>query len=201
MSIPFLLGPILFIGDSHSVGPFGQYLDMKLRKMGQPVVTATYCGTIVNDFYRSNASTHCGYLEIDEEGTVNKGTKGPVVNFPQLLSKTKPQHVIVALATNYSSYKDDAFIINDMKKMVNDIIDSGAKCFWIGMPTSRTLKSQHQRINTLTQRAVGNQCTYFDSFKVTHYPETGGDGIHFYFPGGKEVAQNWAAKAFEAFNQ
>ncbi len=199
MPIPYLLGSILFVGDSHSVGPFGQALDKKLRSVSAHVTTATYCGTIVNDFYRTDAKTQCGYLEIDEKGASHKGTIGPVADFRKLLEKTRPAHVLVALATNYSGYENDTFVINDMKKMVNDIIASGAQCFWIGMPTSRTLKSQHERISKLTKKAVGSQCTYFDSFSVTSYPEIGGDGIHFYFPGGKEVAENWALRAFQAF--
>lgn len=194
-----MLGTLLFIGDSHSVGPFGQKLDAELRTLGVPVVTATSCGTIAANWYRAGATTSCGFLERDTDGTTRRGTQGPVPQFLPLLSRVKATHVIVALATNYANFADEKFIVADMRRMAQDIVNSGAQCFWVGMPTSRKLADKHTKIDRLTREAVSDLCTYFDSFPVTSYPATGGDGIHFYFPGGTDVAHNWALKVFEAF--
>jgi hypothetical protein len=194
-----IVSSLLFIGDSHSVGPFGQKLDSELRTLGVPVTTATSCGTIAANWYRSGAETTCGYLERDASGRTRQGTRGAVPQFTTLLQDVAPSHVIVALATNYANFPDENFIVSDMRRMAQDIVNSGAKCFWVGMPTSRKLASKHTKIDRLTRNAVSDLCTYFDSFPVTTYPATGGDGIHFYFPGGPAVAQNWALKVFEAF--
>lgn len=194
-----MIGTLLFIGDSHSVGPFGQKLDAELRTLGVPVTTATSCGTIAGNWYRPGATTSCGFLERDADGSTRRGTQGAVPQFPTLLAQVKPTHVIVALATNYANFPDENFIVNDMRRMAQDIVNSGAQCFWVGMPTSRKLADKHAKIDRLTRAAVSDLCTYFDSFPVTSYPTTGGDGIHFYFPGGTTVAQNWAMKVFEAF--
>lgn len=199
LTTSLLLGSILFIGDSHSVGPFGVRLDELLRTTGAPVTTSAFCGSIVNDWYRADGSTHCGFLERTPAGETRRGTTGPVTKFSTLLGTARPSHVLVALATNYSGFSDDAWIVRDMRRMAKEVVDHGAHCFWIGMPTSRTLKAQHARIKRLTNQAVGDLCTVFDSFPVTTYPETGGDGIHFYFPGGPEVARGWAQAAFQGF--
>lgn len=201
MLTELMLGSLLFIGDSHSVGPFGQKLDQELRTLGVPVVTATSCGTIAANWYREGATTRCGFLERDADGTTRQGTQGPVPRFQTLLADVNPTHVIVALATNYANYPDESFIVTDMRRMAQDVVASGARCLWVGMPTSRTLASKHAKIDRLTREAVGDLCTYFDSFPVTTYPATGGDGIHFYFPGGAAVAQNWAQKVFKAFTR
>ncbi len=200
MITELVLGSLLFIGDSHSVGPFGQKLDAELRTLDAKVTTATSCGTIVANWYQT-ANTTCGYLERDVDGTTRRGTTGPVPRFTTLLAQHRPSHVIVALATNYANYPDENFIVRDMRKMASDIVATGAKCFWIGMPTSRKLATKHEKIDRLTRQAVSDLCTYFDSFAVTTYPATGSDGIHFYFQGGKEVAENWAKEAFSAFEK
>jgi len=199
MLTELMLGSLLFIGDSHSVGPFGQKLDQDLRTLGVPVVTATSCGTIAANWYSPGATTSCGFLERDADGTIRRGTQGPVPQIQTLLSDLKPTHVIVALATNYANFANEDFIVEDMRRMAQDIVNSGAQCFWVGMPTSRTLASKHAKIDRLTRAAVSDLCTYFDSFPVTSYPASGGDGIHFYFPGGTAVAHHWSQKVFEAF--
>lgn len=196
-----LFSSLLFIGDSHSVGPFGVALNEKLRTWETSVTSYAYCGSIANDWYKANGVTKCGYLEMDAEGQSQSGTSGPVPKFKTLLEKHQPKIVVVELATNYFGYENESFILNDMRKMGKDIIDSGAQCFWVGMPTSRKLQSHHERVSRLTKEAIGDICTYFESFPVTSYPATGGDGIHFYFPGGQKVAADWAEAVFQKIKE
>ncbi len=194
-----LFSSLLFIGDSHSVGPFGLALNERLRTMGARVNSYAYCGSIANDWYKNGGMTKCGYLEMNSTGQSKSGTTGNVPKFRNLIEQHKPEVVIVELATNYFGYENESFILSDMKKMAKDIIDSGAQCYWIGMPTSRKLENHQERISRLTQEAIGDVCTYFNSFPVTKYPATGGDGIHFYFPGGQKVAADWAEAVFQDF--
>lgn len=194
-----LLQSLLFIGDSHSVGPFGEALNKSLRSLPLSVSSYAYCGSIANDWYKEKGITQCGYLEIDSDGKKSAGQSGSVPKFQNLLLKHRPQIVVVELSTNYFGYENETFIINDMRRMGRDIINSGAKCFWIGMPTTRKLAPHHARLSRLTKAAISDLCTYFDSFPVTSYPATGGDGIHFYFPGGREIANDWATSFFKSF--
>jgi hypothetical protein len=201
MITPLLLTSLLYIGDSHSVGPFGLALNENLRQLNLSVVSYAYCGSIANDWYKTNGATKCGYLEIDSNGVKKSGTTGSVPQFKKLLEKHHPEIVIVELATNYFGYESDEFVVNDMRKMGKEIIDSGAQCFWVGMPTSRKLQTSHERLDRLTKEAIGDLCTHFDSFPVTSYPSVGGDGIHFYFPNGQKVASDWANAVFRSFKQ
>ncbi len=129
-----LLSSILFVGDSHSVGPFGVRLDELLRTTGIPVTTSAFCGSIVNDWYRADGTTQCGFLERNPAGDVRRGTAGPVTKFRTLLEAARPSHVLVALATNYSGFRDDAWIVRDMRRMAREIVDPGAACYWMRMP-------------------------------------------------------------------
>ncbi len=190
---------ILFIGDSHAVGPFGWKLDSLLRTLPESKV-ATYasCGSIAK-WWWNDTQTPCGYYFKGTDAKEISGIKAPTPNFTNLMTEMKPQFVIVELGANYASYPNDLFAINDMAKMVKEIKDSGAKCFWITKPDSRKNPGDIPRILDLTHKAVADYCEIFDSTKVTKYPATGGDGIHYWFKEGLPIANNWAQEAFKDF--
>jgi hypothetical protein len=190
---------ILFIGDSHSVGPFGWELDKHLRTLeGSTVATYGSCGSIAK-WWETNQATTCGYFYKDTNANVKQGTKAPTPSFSYLLEQQKPEYVIVELGANYANYPNDEFAINDMKKLVQKIINAKAKCFWITKPDSRKGRENIPRILKLTKTAVQEHCQVFDSTTVTRYPEVGGDGVHYWFKAGMPIAQEWALKAFESF--
>ena len=186
----------LFIGDSHSVGPFGWKLDELLRGVpGTSVASYASCGSIAL-WWETGKPTPCGYYFRDTGGKINKGLKAPTPYFDVLLDEVKPDLVVVELGANYSNIPSDDFAVNDMKKLAKKIADSGSACFWITQPDSRKGKDQIQRILELTRKAVTPYCSYFDSTKVTGYPSEGGDGIHYWFQEGLPIANAWAEAAF-----
>ena len=79
-----------------------------------------------------------------------------------------------------------------VKAMVKTIKDSGARCYWIGSPDSRKYRAERPRIYRLITEAVGSDCPIFNSMNVTSYPETGGDGVHYWFKEGMPIARKWA---------
>lgn len=189
---------VLFIGDSHSVGPFGWELDKHLRSYNDSIV-ATYasCGSIAKWWYTGQPTT-CGYYQKDMSGVVNSGTKLATPIFNHLMDTQKPDLVVVELGANYANLPSDTYAINDMKQIVNKIKDSKAKCFWITKPDSRNGRENIPRILRITTEAAKDYCTIFDSTKVTKYPATGGDGVHYWFKEGTPIAKEWALKVFEA---
>ncbi|OGS10802.1 MAG: hypothetical protein A2234_02375 [Elusimicrobia bacterium RIFOXYA2_FULL_58_8] len=196
--IPAAAGNILFIGDSHSVGPFGWKMDALLRSVpGTKVGTYSSCGSIFQ-WWETGKATPCGYFFRNTAGKTEKGDKGPTPIFDALLKEVKPTLVVVELGANYAGYESDDFAVGDMRKLVRKISDSGAACFWITKPDARKGKDTIPRILQLTHKAVTPYCAYFDSTLVTKYPAEGGDGVHYWSKEGAPIANAWAEAVFFA---
>ena len=197
LSIPASAANVLYIGDSHSVGPFGWKMDEQLRTVpGAKVGFYASCGSIFQ-WWVTGKPTPCGYYFRGTDAKVDKGVKGPTPIFDNLMKEVKPSLVVVELGANYAGYPSDDFAVNDMKALVKKISDAGAACFWITKPDSRG-HEDIPRILELTHKAVTPYCTYFDSTLVTKYPATGGDGIHYWFKAALPIANAWAEAAFAA---
>jgi len=195
---PAAAANILFIGDSHAVSPFGWKVDELLRTVpGAKVGTYGSCGSIFR-WWETGKVTPCGYYFRDIAGNTAKGETAPTPIFDDLMRDIKPALVVVELGANYADIPSDDFIVNDMKKLVKKISDSGASCFWITMPDARSGREKIPRVLQLTYKAVTPFCTYFDSTLVTKYPAKGGDGVHYWFPAGLPIAKTWAEAAFDA---
>lgn len=197
MSI-LLASTILVIGDSHTVGPFGQKLDALLRAEGGRVATYASCGSIARWWY-TGQNTNCGYFERDLDGKSVEVTTHATPVFTELVSRVHPDHVIVALATNYVREPSDDVIKRDLSRMLDDIRSSGAACFWILPPDMRKFRSQIPRLSRLVKEVAGPECRYFESASVTRYPDTGGDGIHYWSAEGTPLARAWAIEAVRVF--
>lgn len=195
LAVPASAGTVLFVGDSHSVGPFGWKLDQLLRDAGHGTATYSSCGSI-SQWWVTGKATPCGYFFRGLDGKAEKGQKGPTPIFAELLEKVKPRAVIVELGANYAKLPSDEFAVKDMGEMAARIRAAGAACFWVTKPDSRD-RADIPRILELTYKAVSDKCKVFDSTKVTKYPETGGDGVHYWSPAGTPIANAWAEKVFD----
>jgi len=193
-----LASTVMLIGDSHSVGPFGWYLDENLRKNGYHVASYASCGSIAK-WWTTQQKTTCGYYSNDLNGNVTKATTHPTPKLTSLLAEVKPEAVFIELGSNYVKTPSDEFVKNDIKAFVKTIKDSGATCFWITAPDMRLYRNEIPRLDKLVYEAVGNDCVLYDSKKVTSYPATGGDGVHYWFSAALPIARKWADGAFEAF--
>jgi hypothetical protein len=195
LAAPAFAGTVLFVGDSHSVGPFGWKLDELLRAAGQNTATYASCGSIAQ-WWVTAKPTPCGYFFRNLSGRTEKGVKGPTPIFADLLAKVKPDLVVVELGANYAGLPSDDFAIKDMGAMAAAIKAAGAACFWVTKPDSRK-KDDIPRILDLTYKAASSRCKVFDSTKVTQYPATGGDGIHYWNKEGTPIANAWAQQVFD----
>jgi hypothetical protein len=189
---------VLFVGDSHSVGPFGWNLDQNLRDAGHEVATYASCGSIPR-WWSTGQKTTCGYFSRDLKGTKLQLNQAITPLMSTLLSQIKPDVVVMEFGGNYLNTPSDDFIVKDIQAFVSKIKASGAACFWITNPDTRNNRHAIPRILGLIKKAVGNDCPIFESHLVTKYPETGGDGVHYWNTLGTPIAKSWAKKAFEAF--
>lgn len=189
---------VLFVGDSHSVGPFGWTLDQNFRDAGHQVATYASCGSIPKWFI-TGQNTPCGFFSRDLKGTKVQVTKNPTPLIDKLLSDIKPDVVVMEFGGNYLNLPNDDFVKNDIKTFIAKIKATGAACFWITNPDTRNNRAAIPRILGLIKEAVGTDCPIFESQLVTRYPETGGDGVHYWNTLGTPIAKSWANKAFEAF--
>lgn len=196
LAAPACAGTVLFVGDSHSVGPFGWKVDELLREAGHRTASYASCGSIAQ-WWVSGKATPCGYFFRDLEGRTEKGQKGPTPIFSDLLAGVKPSAVIVELGANYAGNPSDDFAVKDMAAMAEKIKAAGAACYWVTKPDSRKGHDDIPRILELTYKAVADKCRVFDSTKVTKYPETGGDGVHYWFKEGTPIANAWAQQVFD----
>ena len=189
---------VLFVGDSHSVGPFGWALDQHFRDAGHQVATYASCGSIPR-WWSTGQKTPCGFFSRDLKGTKVQLDQSPTPLMDNLLADLKPDVVVMEFGGNYVNTPSDDFVKNDIRTFIKKIKSTGAQCFWITNPDTRKFRSEIPRILGLIKEAVGNDCPIFESHLVTRYPETGGDGIHYWNTLGTPIAKSWALKAFEAF--
>ncbi|MBI2607111.1 MAG: SGNH/GDSL hydrolase family protein [Deltaproteobacteria bacterium] len=184
---------ILFIGDSHAAGTFGRVLDERLRTIADAEVTSFgSCGSSPAWWFKGT-STPCGYFERlsgQREGKYKKTSPTPLL--PTLLETLKPGVVIIEQGANLVLESAEV-ITAQTRKMAEAVVKSGARCAWIGPPHSR----KYDRTNlyeTLEPEARRSGCAFIDSRPFTHYPATGGDGVHYdSIPvSGRMLATTWA---------
>ena len=187
----------LFVGDSHSVGIFGKKLDSLLRKEEAPVITHTSCGAVAK-WFRTGQKTRCGYFFKDVNGVVSSGKEKSTPIIDKTLENFSPETVIVALGGNYT-HRSDSYTVKDIDEIVSLVINTGAKCLWIGQPSARD-NTRTPRLYRLIKEGVKDRCPIFNSAEVTTYPSNPNlDGVHYWGREGKIQAQKWAAKAYEFY--
>lgn len=189
---------VLFVGDSHSVGPFGWALDQHMRDAGHDVATYASCGSIPK-WWSTGQKTSCGFFSRDLKGTKTSLTNSPTPLIDSLLADIKPDVVVMEFGGNYLKTPSADYITQDIKSFVKKVKDSGARCLWITQPDSRTNRSEIPRVAHLIKEAIGKDCPIFESYNVTKYPTTGGDGTHYWSTEGTPNAKKWAKAAFDFF--
>jgi hypothetical protein len=202
LGIQSLMFMLLYVGDSHTVGTFGQELDRLLRTAEAPAEVASYgsCGSSPV-WWNTGHPTNCGYFEHVEASQPKHvpGALTPLLD--DLLSRFKPSVTVVELGANEATSPPET-VRADAGAMMKAISSAGSKCIWIGPPSSRFFDPvQYTAMYAgLADAAADQGCTLIDSRQWTSYPATGGDGIHYdsLGPAGVEMAKDWAAKAFEA---
>jgi hypothetical protein len=202
---------ILMIGDSLSVGSFGEVLQRHLEgRYGRENVAAfASCGSSPENWLRDEPVFHtkCGYRErtptTDVYSDFHNGRPPPPTRTPKLeslLATYKPTIVIVQQGTNWM----DRSLSDDQIRSILDrfiaAAHSGAKrrIVWISPPDSSRFSKVEARIYRLIVQAKRSGDFVINSRRITQYVpgKTGGDGIHY----NRESGEAWARKVIDQYD-
>lgn len=194
---------ILMVGDSLSVGKFGEVVQGHLARK-YPVAAYAACGSSPEHWLSAEPDfiTKCGYRQHTADTDVfrdfvNGKSPHPTLTpkLAKLINRHKPTILIVQLGTNWmdrsltgeqmSGYLDQ-FVREARRGSVEEII-------WIAPPDSSRLRKTQGKVHMLIRRAARRDgFQVVDSREVTHYVvgKTGGDGIHY----NSEASEAWARK-------
>ncbi len=178
----FAKDSVLYIGDSHTYGGFGDGLSEELEK----VYTTTRigsCGARAESYF-NNYVTKCGLRWTSS----NKDFKNIEATTPKLesLMETHPNHFIVALGTNYLGFSKSQ-LEKEIDKILS-VIPQSTSCHWIGAPDIQSVenKSKITQINSIIEEKLkSSKCKFINIQNLENYPPTKGDGIHFSSKQGK----------------
>jgi hypothetical protein len=192
---------VLLIGDSLSVGKFGETVQAHLA-LKRRVAAYASCGSSPEHWLASEPAfmTKCGYRERTAtsdiysdfvNGRPPRPTRTP--KLADLVRKHKPTIVVVQLGTNWM---DRSLSEEQMSDYLHRFIDEARrgpveKIVWIAPPDSSSLRKVQGKVHQLIRRAATRKgFEVIDSRKVTHYVvgRTGGDGVHY----NSESSEAWA---------
>ena len=192
---------ILMIGDSLSVGKFGEAVQMHLA-LKHRVAAYASCGSSPEHWLKAEPDfvTKCGYRQRTSDsdiftdyvnGHAPRATRTP--KLADLVRKHKPTILVVQLGTNWM---DRSLTDEQMNDYLNRFVEEARrgtveKIVWIAPPDSARLRKTQGRVHQLIRRAASRKgFDVIDSRNVTHYVmgKTGGDGIHY----NSESSEAWA---------
>ncbi len=194
---------ILMVGDSLSVGKFGEVVQGHLAQK-YPVSAYASCGSSPENWLSSEPDfiTKCGYRQQTADTDIfrdylNGRPPRPTLTpkLTRLIKKHQPTILIVQLGTNWMdrSLSDDQ-ISDYLDQFVREARrGSVEQIIWIAPPDSSRLRKTQGRVHTLIGKAARRDgFQVVDSREVTHYVvgRTGGDGIHY----NSEASEAWARR-------
>lgn len=166
------IGPgtkVLEIGDSHTVGVFGQELEKLLEGRGADVERHAAVGTSAGHW-------------------VNGGHGAKPLQ--DLIARSKPDVVIINLGAN-----SRGGVGSDVKRLAQIAKNSGAQVIWVGPPRTRQDMANPaalQQFDAQMRAQLQGLGTYVSSAPYTSYD--GPDGIHY----NAGAARRWAQGVFGA---
>ena len=192
---------ILMIGDSLSVGKFGEVVQAHLARNHRVAAYAS-CGSSPEHWLAGEPDfiTKCGYRQVTSDSTVltdwvngrpPRPTRTP--KLADLVRKHKPTILVVQLGTNWM---DRNLSDEQMSEYLSRFVEEARrgtveKIVWIAPPDSSRLRKVQGRVHQILRRAATRKnFEIIDSRNVTHYVmgKTGGDGIHY----NSESSEAWA---------
>jgi hypothetical protein len=105
----------------------------------------------------------------------------------------------MAFGTNYVGRSDQSSIA-DMRRFLKVLKDANIKCYWVTPPETRQYRAQTLSLFQMIKDTVGSECALFESHKITHYPATGGDGVHYWTGDMRIQSNNWAQAVAKDFS-
>jgi len=199
---------VLYVGDSLSVGTFGELLSNYFVRNYSRVNVAFYasCGSSPENWLIGEPvfETKCGYRELVPSKPLVFGDpmhhRTPKIE--TLLREHKPTIVFVQQGTNWMDRSLSDEKIGAILDRFFWAIHNNAKCriVWIAPPDSSRFRKVQGRIYTLIQQRHRRGDIVIDSRRLTRsyvVGKTGGDGIHYR----SEAAAQWANRIIGIFDE
>jgi hypothetical protein len=198
---------VLYIGDSLSVGTFGELVsDYLVRTYSRPnIAFYASCGSSPENWLSGEPvfETKCGYRELVRSHPLIYGDpmRHRTPKIEKLLRDQKPTIVIVQQGTNWMDRSLSEQKIGETLDRFIGAIHDNTKCMivWIAPPDSSRFRNIQGRICTLIQQHRHRGDGVIDSRRYTHYVvgKTGGDGVHYR----SEAASDWAQRIIPVLNE
>ncbi|MDQ2919908.1 MAG: SGNH/GDSL hydrolase family protein [Verrucomicrobiota bacterium] len=199
---------VLMIGDSLSVGAFGEAVQFHLAKNfgSQNVAAYASCGSSPENWLRSERDfvTKCGYREATPETAIMRdfvnGHHPRPTTTPKIESLVRRFHPTVVVVQQGTNWMDRNLSDGEMSSLLDRFITAARSAggvnqiVWIEPPDSSAMKrSAQNRVHRLIKAAAQrDNFAVIDSRLLTSYRrgKSGGDGIHY----NSEASREWAAK-------
>ncbi len=201
---------ILYIGDSHSSGQFGQSMYEKLSSIA-PTTLMSSCGSTPKSWFgtKQYQRTICGFWHKDATtDTKSKNLQTP--HFLKLLETHKPKLTIIQLGTNMAAFENPSIFTESIRNIMQATEQSGSACIWIGAPSAKSKRVSKKNIEAtdamLAKLAEENSCYFIKSSDITVYPNSKNnskkyDGIHYPSPEAKLWAENVMTRMDSIFRE
>lgn len=161
---------VLYIGDSHSYGCFGETLDKSMRSMkastgvALTVRSSATCGSSAASWLAVKGhETHCGYRSCTGNNTCTKSTKGHSDSAEKVLQDESPKVTVVALGSNMLK-RDPFAAMTDVHNLIGKIKAHHSECVWIGPPQPalffRTAEAYQAFNERLRSTVKGGGCRF-----------------------------------------
>ncbi|MEO0336897.1 MAG: SGNH/GDSL hydrolase family protein [Pseudomonadota bacterium] len=171
---------VIYIGDSHSSVSWGLFArifegETSLKEFSVDFAQGV-CGAGIHYYLRGDLRTSCGFMEASR-GMIDYRQAGHSVLIDDVLGSS--DIVFVQLGGNH--WENPRGAIPLARALVNKVLDSGAKCIWIGTASAdarRCPRSRQQRrqVNEALKEALSRtnredrlSCDYIDSFSLTDF--------------------------------
>jgi len=201
---------VLVVGDSHTVGDFGDALVSKLKT--QPdfrVALSASCGSspthwLGTPYRNAICSSELDYNERSPKKNLQPGSH-PMPSFQALVQEKKPDTVVIALGGNQMPKDPKASLTGarkDVARMIQAAKVNGAKCIWISPPARvdsiypREIQDRFTAMLVEVTREQG--CAFVNSRNHTNAKDTVNDPfrVHYYrYPGknGRNPGGEWGS--------
>jgi len=180
---------IVLVGDSHSVGPFGERLYGRLSSLGS-VAQFSVCGATINWWLDGKGTNACGYVlrgpgqETLRERWRPQGTPASPDRHAELASaiKSARRAVVIALGAN-----KNGDLVSPGARLMSSI-PAGVRCFWVSPPPvphsgcEQYDRGDFQPTFERIRAAAGRDCTLIDSARYVRARDS--SGCHFDNPAG-----------------
>lgn len=200
---------VLIIGDSQTMGPYGDELYSSFKNDGNTVNMYAVCGATPSYFTKGSSIPSCDAEFTYDDGTSDYVTSGNIPLVDNLITAHNPSLVFITFASNmYDS--SETTIESSVETLAQEITSSNIACYWAGPPQGPRYSSleDYQTFKEIMKQSVEQAgCTFIDSEEYTSFnfcsdaPFGCDADPHFANHGaeGKAAAQEWAVGIYADF--